>query len=356
MLLPVVSYLLGIATLVAGQNPPRRFFIQVNAPGIPPFLLGPAPLPPAPSPSSSVTSSSEAGAVCTSLSTAYVVSTVVTTTTESRSVVTSYVTVTSGDLLPVVTATETVFVTNTLTEATGSVSTTTATTTPPTITVPTPAGFTPLNDYPPVGRRRGMPEPRDDTKADPACTSTTSLTTTIFSTATETSTVEADAPIATTTLTTTVSATGAAGTEPETASSVITSTITTTTTSLTIATETAQSEAPTPTVYAQCAPDNLRSTFNGRGIADYQPVNLEPYTTEDSLEDSAEDCCAKCAAVADCFGSAYLESSGECEILIGDNSFACNPAQTAFEYYRGSGPGVVYTLSNGNCGKFALAT
>ncbi|KAH7035517.1 uncharacterized protein B0I36DRAFT_360870 [Microdochium trichocladiopsis] len=308
-----------MAALVAGQGPPARFFIQVNTPGFPPYLLGPAPLPPSSSPSGastsslSETSSSEAGAVCTSLSTAYLVSTVVATTTQYGSAATSY-------------ATETVFVTSTAIETTASVSSSL-----------TPAGLVPLNRNVAQGRR-GMPKARDVS----SCTSTTTLTTTVVSTATETSTVEADDSVTTTTITatSTVLQQPAASTESVVASNDITSTRTIVTTSFTTATETEQPEAPASTVYAQCSENNMLDVgyINGNPSG-YQRVPV--------WADSAESCCLACAMTPNCAGSAYMQIYSTCENIIADT---CAPNQPHFSYVLTNFE--YYTLSNGACGRF----
>ncbi|KAF5662694.1 hypothetical protein FHETE_7800 [Fusarium heterosporum] len=317
-------------------------------------------------------------------------------TTTLTSINTEIIRVTLPQDTDTITTTVTATSTSTKSESTTTTSVssvTTVTTTTPTSTVPTPAGFTPAisasgyvakRDIPgrfslaPRGKvNNNVPQPKickvvgDKSHHYPPVfpqsvhcqkliktlktktitvkyckhnpTRTTTLprkTSTRFTTVTEI--VISTVGLADVTVTATASET----------STSITTTTSTETENVTI-TETQTSVAPSATVYAACARDNIISSANGGHdifeITINQPSSSGPYNTlQAGSSGSAYACCVSCQTTTNCVYSA-LNRNG-CYLII---SAVCDPSRDFGTGYRTDSEvsGTGFTISNGPCGQ-----
>ncbi|KXJ86017.1 hypothetical protein Micbo1qcDRAFT_180228 [Microdochium bolleyi] len=275
--------------------------------------------------SSSLSSASVPGIICTETSTTTAFETSSATTTVTPGPVMIITTLTETETILATTATTTtrsatanapqptVTSTATVVETASDKATTTTTRTvfvAPTITGPTPAGFTPIHsvypgNYPQKKRQAGGSE---------SCTSTTIELVTVTDQIAVTSTATAPTPTSTSTLTTTVIATATTTTTVTQEPSVITpdpTTITTTTTSLTTLAVTATATAtatdpslPTEYVSGVCAGDNIMSTFNSRPIT-YASSSTGPAISLTEGDASPAACCMACFGSLTCAGWAF---------------------------------------------------
>jgi len=110
--------------------------------------------------------------------------------------------------------------------------------------------------------------------------------------------------------------------------------------------ETQTSTAPSATVYAACASNNIIGAANGN-----QGITALTYYQDSVTYASARtayDCCVACQQSANC---AYSNFYGICEIV---GTSTCNPGGSApgvFETSGGFGANQGFIFSNGPCGR-----
>ncbi|RBR13521.1 uncharacterized protein FIESC28_08149 [Fusarium coffeatum] len=146
--------------------------------------------------------------------------------------------------------------------------------------------------------------------------------------------------------------------ETITVSATETATETTTTTSTrtdsTTLTETQTSVAPTATVYAACASNNIIGAANGnRGInaiivndqgSNNQVINVGAR--------SAYDCCVACQTTTNCIGAV---SSSSCILIIAPTCSPGSTFSTGYQTNPSRDPGSGFIVSNGFCGRIPNA-
>ncbi|KAF9773134.1 hypothetical protein IL306_009096 [Fusarium sp. DS 682] len=115
-------------------------------------------------------------------------------------------------------------------------------------------------------------------------------------------------------------------------------------------TVTVESIVPVETFYAACADNNLASTANGgKKIAEFSPWTANRPSLINGLT-SAYACCVECQKSKNCFMSRFSDE-GSCWLYLTPNDDTC-PAQVDWLTYRtDTGVSVVWTYSNGPCGK-----
>ena len=125
-----------------------------------------------------------------------------------------------------------------------------------------------------------------------------------------------------------------------------TTTFTKTFTTIITRTSTTTSTAPTVTLYAACAPNNIINHANGN-----QGIFLVIYGNGEPVPDSATtayDCCVSCQTIPNCVYSLFFP--GVCQLVV---AASCDPHDdhgTVFKTTKELPPDEGITVSNGPCG------
>ncbi|KAI9719705.1 MAG: hypothetical protein M1828_006138 [Chrysothrix sp. TS-e1954] len=158
--------------------------------------------------------------------------------------------------------------------------------------------------------------------------------------------------LATTTSTKTVPNADASTTVTSTTSTVVTSTATTVTTTTQTATVTSTDVEASPTIYANCQPNNIISQFNGvniNGVSFPNGILSNTFPVND-----APSCCINCVNAPNCGGFAWAE--GNCILFNdGNGGTTCDPTAVAFQFSTGflGRQQPPSNVGNANCGQGA---
>lgn len=127
-----------------------------------------------------------------------------------------------------------------------------------------------------------------------------------------------------------------------------TSTVTVSSTSTVVSTTTQTAYQPASTVYPACTDDNLVTCVNGNEQISQLMVTYNFYSISGAT--TPRDCCIACSLDSGCGGAAFYPPS-TCYGIIDDGQCNANASYARFAVASNGSP---ITLSNSNCGQFAI--
>ena len=110
--------------------------------------------------------------------------------------------------------------------------------------------------------------------------------------------------------------------------------------------------APSATLYAACASNNIINSANGNQGVFEVVYNSDINSNNQVIASGAQtpyDCCVACQTTANCIFSDVL--FGNCELVIGSMCSPSSGQNTGFCTLASVAAGAGFTLSNGPCGQ-----